>query len=1291
MRLRTSGRLGWWALLALIAGRLSAATPPLPEMAVPKTSHPPIIDGKMSPGEWDRAAACSGFVKAFDGGLAKIQSTAWITFDSQYIYVAFRNYRGAELGFLSASGRRLDDEKIVSDPSNEIWLSPPTVPATTYQTVVNVFPAVLDVKMIPSLGNSSKSWSGKWETASSQDRDSWTIEARAPIQSFGGERITDGATWRALFATDILGDADKFRAWAPGGAFADIPRHGFLHFTNAGPAFQLLEMDTIFTGKPSLSTAVVGASNSRSPVQVTVRYGAGIEAGANDVVISKTVVPAPGATEPLALSVDLAGRSSGFCEITAKSGQTTLYHQVFPFTVTGFVRHPPAATKTSPYDQAFGLEASYAPLSKKLLVKIDRHYMPEHASITGGRVRLIDAGSNRVVAERPIAGFFEDFSEFALDLKDLQVPVETQQDWEIARQQREAPGAKSLIYQLKAVLTGSAGKEAGSASIPVKLLGYQFPWLPNEIGFSDQAIAPWTPVERSGNTVSLWNKKYFLNGAGTADKVANGNAPQLAGPMKLEATVDGRRVDLAGQGLSVVHQTAAAIEFAGAAAGGPLQIKVQTQMEFDGFVWNTMTVQATKANVGRLSLIVDMPDQEAPYFVTTSGGWSSYYGKTPDRWDSRENSLTSMRGNFVPYILFTDSDRGFCWFADNEKGWRLDPALPTQEVLRHDGLVTLRVNFINKAGPIDQPMTIHYGWMVTPQKPQPKNWRGYLIGNEKYFPESTPVFWNEADWAVSWPYFSSPFPKDYEKSKRLLAGSSARGVVGCVGNIAHAIARYVDFQGRPFPALASEWGTKPGDTGDGNVARSRGPNDFQLFYFDRWSKLSGLGCLYFDENYLTEDQNYLSGGAYLLPDERVQPGYNYLGLREYNKRLRYMFHDNGKAAPNLWEHTTGGQAVYSWMPDVSMEGENVEPTDLTDDYLEALPASRLRSIGMGRNLGSAPFIMDQASRHLKGDVSKTLAHQLVGWVLAHDVLPEQTAFWPVLSAELELWREDVRFLPYWKRGLGIESMTPGVDVSAHVREGSAVLWIVNENRQDLQAVVKLDLGKIGLDPARPTQAYDAETGARYPVENGELHILIPKRMWRAARLFQPKYLAGDLRFIANFDNDAGAIEAYGSRYPVGAALPELAPGKNGKGAVLDHQIAFLARQHVTPESGAISLSFRAPEHSTGTLIHIGTLDLGLANGKITLTSDRKAIGLLMPAFADLGWNEVMLSWQGSLVRVRYNGGDIFKTELAGPMHIVGCGRGFEIRDASHRIEPSKIIFGPVTGAVLDDLRMALKP
>lgn len=133
---------------------------PLPEMVVRKTEREPIIDGKLSSGEWDDASAGTAFTTAFREELAKNQSTFWITYDDSFIYVAIRNYRGEHDVLLRKHARRLDDVGIVFDHSNEIWITPPGTPQSTYQTLFNSYPAVYDKKIIPSVGYVSMSWKG---------------------------------------------------------------------------------------------------------------------------------------------------------------------------------------------------------------------------------------------------------------------------------------------------------------------------------------------------------------------------------------------------------------------------------------------------------------------------------------------------------------------------------------------------------------------------------------------------------------------------------------------------------------------------------------------------------------------------------------------------------------------------------------------------------------------------------------------------------------------------------------------------------------------------------------------------------------------------------------------------------------------------------------------------------------------------------------------------------------------------------------------------------------------------
>lgn len=1298
---------------------------PMPEMVVCKTVVPPTIDGKISPGEWNQAPAATAFVVAYNGGLAQLQTTAYVTYDDNYFYVAIKNLRPEGLTFLAKNGRKSDDAAVVFDPSNEIWFSPPGAPAATYQSLFNTYPAVFDTKMIPSVGFNGMSWSGKWEIASSENLDFWVIEAKAPIKSFGVDGIKDGATWRALFGDD-LGDGGGFRAWAAGGGYADITRHGFLHFKDNSPVFQFLDMETLFTGKFSFPMAVTAAPKGSSEVTVTLRFGADKKAAAGDYILTKTVSVADGSHEAFTISGDLTGvtlplndakEKEGYCEVTAKTDDgTTLFYQLFPFMINGFVRKAPTEIKTTPYSTPFGLTAFYAPLSKQLLVKTDRLYMPDHTQVVSGMARLKDPKTGEVVAERKIAPFYFDLSEFTLDLTKLQVPIQTEADWAAANKVaientqitknnatlkasgqpelplKEVPGVKPAEYTLEVQLTTKDGQALGTTSIPVALMNYQFEWQNNTVGVSDKVIPPWTALKWNNGMLSMWNKSYRLNSLGLAESIINAGKPQLSGQMKLVAVVDGKEVTIKPGKPAMRKLTEAYADLQGVTQFGNLAINVDTHAEFDGFVLNTMTLTPNKpVKLDRLSLVITMPKSEAPCFMTTAGGWSATFGWTPAKWDSRETALGSMIGNFVPYILFTDSERGFCWFADSMKGWILDPAAPTQEMQQKGNLVTLRVNFVSKSGLIEQPTTLKYGWMVTPQKPQPKGWRAYAIDNNIRFPQETCVFWNDADWAVSWPYYSSPYPWDYNKSRQMIAGTENNGVRACVGNIAHAIARYADYKGRPFTEFAADWGIVPGNTGDGNVARSKGPNDFQLWHWDQWVKKSGLAGLYFDENYLGEDWNYLTGGAFKTPDERVQPGYSYLGLRDMDKRLRYMFHDNQKAGPNLWLHTTAGQPVYAWMPDVAMEGENVEPTGMDNDYIDCLSASRLRTIGMGANLGAAPFEMCQADRHWNQAFSPFMVVQFQGWLAAHDVLPEGSRIWPIYAAELQMWRDDIRFLPYWKSGLGIESKTKDVLVSAYTRPGHTMLWIMNTAHADQHAIMQINLKQLGLD-AKKTIAFDLETGERYVITNGKLEIAVPQRMWRGVRLQQLTLLTNGLTFFDNFEKaDGTANETFGNpnSYFQSRNVKAFVPGKTGLGVSLDTSVGFATRQNLSSASGAVSCQFNFdPATSTGTLLAVDTFNISLNKGKVQVTQSNKLLAegnLQLPA----GWHTLTVKWTAQTLTVSCDATVVITAQLDTPLPIQPMKRAIDlIKTAYDRLDMQQITFGPIKGAVMDDLSMS---
>ena len=139
--------------------------------------------------------------------------------------------------------------------------------------------------------------------------------------------------------------------------------------------------------------------------------------------------------------------------------------------------------------------------------------------------------------------------------------------------------------------------------------------------------------------------------------------------------------------------------------------------------------------------------------------------------------------------------------------------------MRKDGKVYLRVNFFAVPTEVKGPRTITWGWQTFPSRPLPPGWRATFCAPAPPVPHTrNTYFWCDADWAVLWPYYCSPFPWHMDKSKALLAqaGKDPRHRP-CVGSIAHSIGRYQDYDGNQFPGLAVDWGVPPGQIGNSDV------------------------------------------------------------------------------------------------------------------------------------------------------------------------------------------------------------------------------------------------------------------------------------------------------------------------------------------------------------------------------------------------------------------------------------------------------------------------------------------
>jgi len=740
----------------------------------------------------------------------------------------------------------------------------------------------------------------------------------------------------------------------------------------------------------------------------------------------------------------------------------------------------------------------------------------------------------------------------------------------------KGPVPRTIAVEVE--VSDASGTPRASDRQEVALLRHKFSWQGSDAGLSDRVIPPWIPVRVQGSRVQMWNREYELDGLGVARRIRNGTVSQIRS-MRLVATVNGRERVLAGSTPTVIQQAEAWAELAGRAEVDGIRFEARTRVEFDGCLIQDLTYgPADPARPVRLEGLrweVELPADEATHFCTSAGGWTAVHNVLPPRWTSQQTGSGVLIGDFVPYIWINNGDRAFLWFADSDRGWVTEPdrAIPTQEIVRTNDRVVLTVRLVELPIELTAARTLRQGWMVFPSRPLPPGFRSIICATSRadYPGARATHFWFEGDWAVLWPYYCSPFPWNMEKSKKMFDEVMQRSGPThhpCVGSIAHSIGRYQDYEGRTFPEFAVDWGDEPGSTANGDITQSSGPIDFRVHHYRRWVREAGFRGLYVDENYLSYDRNPLSGGAYVRPDGRIQAGYSYLGLREYYKRMMTMFHQEGVPRPNIWLHTTGGAAFHAWLGDIFMEGENVEPTDEEWDYLEVLPAGRMIAIGSPACNSALTIMMCQAQRHSTALAAKHV-HQFMGWILAHDIMPEQVRWFGPMAQVARFHAEDVTFTGYWKADAPARALTEGALVSVHRSPARAVCWVVNTTREDRVVSVALDWKRLGLDP-RATRAWNVETGTAIPLSRTGFEVETLKRDFVGVLLVQARLLKPGETFRATFDQGPDADEAIGCEMLYGATnrMPD---GRGGQAlAIAEGEVQLWGHLNLSESSGRLS-------------------------------------------------------------------------------------------------------------------------
>jgi len=1030
------------------------------------------VDGVLDEGEWDGAAAISGFIAATgpEGGrVLPLRSQIQMGHDGSNLYMAV--FCALPPGVKPTMTYRKRDEPVYMDRYQmELWLTPPVRGLlTAYQIIGNPYGAIYDVRHVPSLGAVTVSWN---TTATFRNRyrtgEFWTAEIAIPISDFGESTLRPDDPWGGM-----VGLAWPQRSWPyTFGWYKNVETHARLWMGEDGTAVRVDSLDPLFENRLGATLTLINGGDQ--PLSFSIRGVVG------DIRDEQTVEVPAGGRKKVTLDRELPpwpekqAKQTFRLEVTADS-RVLLAGDWFFAPVAREQRTPPPPPP--PESWKMNTRVQFAPRAMGLRMWADLLDYPRRSELAAVRfaVRDREDGDNRVATE--VTRFDYDSAETYLWLP------------------RTLPFGSYFAVTEFLDRQGQVMERTCDPFVH-KDLKQEFIWLDGDSGEHFTVYPPFEPIAVQGATLKVWGRQMAFEGAFPSQVTSQGQ-DLLARPIQLVVEQEGRsrpaEIEEAFRIRSVSNEQ---VSFEGAYRAPGYRFRLQGTLDFDGALLYTLeaTADATETApalpVDRVYLSLAVRPEQARYWFTTAGGWSPAFGEVPTAPASAPFWTSRGFADLLPYFCFSDDDRAIHWFADHAHEWILGPDRPFAEVWRHSDAVELQVNLVQVKGP-PTPFRAEFGFIASPVRPLPSGWRNATlhcapIANSRvnfFFgpghggcpidPHDTKKLCEvlRVDTGGRSPdlvlaeapkdaFYRSASDPDYREylvkrfgmgfwetvlnlqKKRAALESDPTTVRSCwffnakmyfEGNRSAAFRTF-------FPG---EWQLDP-PSGWFHLTTTEDYQDFFSFHMELWHKHWFMPGLYFDEVYLAPDYNVFNGNGRLMADGTVRPSVPLMAQRRFLRRMAQLFVKYGRD-PFLWVHTSNYMQPAAIAPaTIAMFGEDRAPNPLMD-CVEAVPALLIRTLGRSQKFGFVPVWMNQVGRG--GDQWDWLGRQFHGWCWLHDVVPENGNTYrarPLLPLR-QGWgidRDDVAFIPYWRSGGAFTLDNDRILASAWVRPGGHVHMIL---------------------------------------------------------------------------------------------------------------------------------------------------------------------------------------------------------------------------------------------------------
>lgn len=168
-----------------------------------KVRVPPTLDGRLDEACWREAKRATPFALHTGERLALEQTEAFLCYNGEDLYVAFRCQDGQ-----TAAEARAYDGAVHSDDSVELFIETPREP-DYFRFAANAAGIRWDRR------DREADWNAQWEAHTLMGDGYWTVEMAIPFAALEVPAPKSGASWRLNLCRGNPNGPDRWSAWSP--------------------------------------------------------------------------------------------------------------------------------------------------------------------------------------------------------------------------------------------------------------------------------------------------------------------------------------------------------------------------------------------------------------------------------------------------------------------------------------------------------------------------------------------------------------------------------------------------------------------------------------------------------------------------------------------------------------------------------------------------------------------------------------------------------------------------------------------------------------------------------------------------------------------------------------------------------------------------------------------------------------------------------------------------------------------------------------------------------------------